>query len=311
MKKQHGIFYTRKSPFTHPVFLEWLKQIPTDTPVLEPFAGNKMIPSFLRALRFDCFDLFPADDTTHCRDTLADFPQGYRVCITNPPYLAKNSAKRNALLYPPTPWDDVYKMALSLILTHCEYAAVIIPQSFLTSSFPKERLQAAISLTYDVFNDTTVPVLLALFGRDTIADPLIYEFNGTTSVSLSSASSALPIAHTRVPMKFNEPAGQIGLLAVDLSSSDKHIRFCLPSEVPNKVTHSSRSYTRIYISLAIKDIPALILEANRILNGWRASTADVMLAPFKGVRKDGRFRRRLDYATARAILDIAIQNLAD
>jgi hypothetical protein len=38
----------------------------------------------------------------------------------------------------------------------------------------------------------------------------------------------------------------------------------------------------------------------------RADTHDVVLTPFKGIRKDGAFRRRLDFRIARAILSQAL-----
>ena len=53
----------------------------------------------------------------------------------------------------------------------------------------------------------------------------------------------------------------------------------------------------------------LIKEANNILKELRKNTQDIILSPFKGNMKDGRRRRRLDFKTARAILENAYQSL--
>ena len=73
--------------------------------ILEPFAGANNIPAML--LESDilsndwaCFDIEPPK-TNKCKwfqitkqDTIETFPDGYKICITNPPYLSKNSARR-------------------------------------------------------------------------------------------------------------------------------------------------------------------------------------------------------------------------
>ena len=53
----------------------------------------------------------------------------------------------------------------------------------------------------------------------------------------------------------------------------------------------------------------LIAKSNEILNVYREETSDALLSPFKGNRKDGTRRRRLDYSTARAILESAHQEI--
>ena len=69
-----------------------------------------------------CFDISPAENNKvpECevvkRDTIKDFPKGYKVAITNPPYLAKNSATRRELEYLGDPYDDLYKKALEVML---------------------------------------------------------------------------------------------------------------------------------------------------------------------------------------------------
>ena len=82
------------------------------TSILEPFAGANLLISSLKDMglchRADSFDIAPAHTDVKLRDTLTDFPTGYEVCITNPPWLAKNSATRRGLAFPETPYDDLY-----------------------------------------------------------------------------------------------------------------------------------------------------------------------------------------------------------
>lgn len=52
---------------------------------------------------------------------------------------------------------------------------------------------------------------------------------------------------------------------------------------------------------------SVVDNANAIFSAYRRNTQDLLLAPFMGNNKDGVWRRRLDYATARAILEESIE----
>jgi hypothetical protein len=56
-------------------------------------------------------------------------------------------------------------------------------------------------------------------------------------------------------------------------------------------------------------VEGLIDECNRFLNKYREETSDFLFSPFKGNRTDGVRRRRLDYRSARAIIEQAYQKL--
>ena len=104
-------------------------------------------------------------------------------------------------------------------------------------------------------------------------------------------------------MKFNDKNGKLGLLAID-NTVEPSIRFCKGGEInPNKISNSSRSITRIAIDC---DVEKLLKKVNDRLNCFREETYDLLLTPFKGLRKDNKFRRRLDYATARLIINDCI-----
>ena len=77
----------------------------------------------------------------------------------------------------------------------------------------------------------------------------------------------------------------------------------------SKIGISSRLITIIDLDCSDIDIKELVNECNRLLEDYRNKTKDVTLSPFKGNTKDGKRRRRLDYKTARCIIEMAISNL--
>ena len=64
--------------------------------------------------------------------------------------------------------------------------------------------------------------------------------------------------------------------------------------------HSDRLITRIAVPHS--DPAALVGRLNRELDATRRNTHGVFLAPFKGLRKDGRYRRRIDYGFVRNLI---------
>ena len=140
-------------PFQLEPFQTWAKEINLEQQIaLEPFAGAKDIPRLIDAAHLQCqdwalFDIDPGAKGVAQRDTLADFPRGFNVCITNPPWLARNSATRRGLPFPEaTDHDDLYKYALEQCLTYCGWVAAIIPEAFIRSGLFLQRLSDFISL---------------------------------------------------------------------------------------------------------------------------------------------------------------------
>ena len=155
-KRAGGQFFTVGNPFVLDAFRAWFEAIPflkdPSTVVLEPFAGANNLVKLMREAGYDrawaCYDIDPPAPQAegfpiHTQDTLAHYPQGFHIAITNPPYLARNSAVRRGLDYPQTPYDDLYKHALGIALDHTPYVAAIIPESFITSGLFHERLYSA------------------------------------------------------------------------------------------------------------------------------------------------------------------------
>jgi len=236
------------------------------------------------------------------RDTLADFPTGYHVVVTNPPYLAKNSAKRRGLVFADSPYDDLYKHALAITLEHTPWVAAIVPDSLFTAKLFHHRARAFISLTQAMFADTEHPVCLALFGP-TGGNPELWM--GERHVgNMRDLSKHLPQPLKKHTWKFNDPQGIVGLYALDTPKKPSICFVPGHSIDPGLIKHSSRAITRISTPhLTEENLPAFLQQANHKLLQMRQHTQDVFLTSFKGLRADGMYRRRMDFATARAILD--------
>src|SRR3546814_1115713 len=81
-------------------------------------------------------------------------------------------------------------------------------------------------------------------------------------------------------------------------------QFGADKEIDSSRIHgTSRSITRIRLNKPLaKHLDDLVESSNAYLNSYRLETGDVFLTSFKGLRKDGSYRRRLDFQTARTII---------
>ena len=293
-----------------------------DIKILEPFAGANNILKLVEEsgynLNWSCYDISPSDNPVYeCditkQDTIENFPSGYETCITNPPYLGKSSARRRHIDYP---WeeDDLYKVCMNLILDNCNYATLIIPESFITSDIHHntentKRLWGVISLTNKMFNDTNCPVCLAMFtpkGTDNVKVYSNNVFLGTLSELQNIDITGYTTSNHWI---FNDKEGNIGVKTVD-SQIESDCKFFHGEEIdPSLIKISSRAFSRISGLPSNIDRDEFIHECNNILNEYREQTKDVMLTSFKGLRKDGKYRRRLDFKTVKCIMNKALINL--
>ncbi|MCQ2570926.1 MAG: hypothetical protein MJ154_01615 [Candidatus Saccharibacteria bacterium] len=266
--------------------------------------------------KWDCFDLEPGENVLpdfeiKVEDTINNYPKGYKVAITNPPYLSKNSATRRGLKYPDTDYDDIYKLCLDVMLRNTPYVAAIVPETFLTSRLFHKRLHSVISLTCKMFSDTDCPVCLALFVPEKEAPKSfdIYRMNellgSYSELTANDVRDVLGIA-----WKFNDPNGEIGIWCID-NTREESIFFGRGEKISSgDIKNTSRSITRVGGFPEGINIDEFIDACNEILAKYRAGTKDVFMASFKGLRIDGLYRRRLDFATARRIMNLALFEVA-
>jgi hypothetical protein len=318
-KKLKGQFFTTTNPFANKLFLKWFNNIPNikNELLLEPFAGSGNITKMLQNVglknQWKCFDIEPSttkDLPIKQQDTLKKYPKGFNVALTNPPYLAKNSATRDNLPFPKTKYDDLYKFCLETMLSNNKYVAAIIPESFITQGLFHNRLYGVVSLTYKMFDDTDCPVCLALFNPGKSKDFLIYSDNKELGYYQQIKQTSIN-PQKSLNLTFNDPTGAIGLFGVD-NTKENSIKFVLGDSIDsNTIKPTSRAITRISInsSNANIDYNLLVNNANEILNKHRESTFDLFFTAFKGLRKDRKYRRRLDYKNAKNILTIAYEKI--
>ncbi|NDV78755.1 DUF5053 domain-containing protein [Dysgonomonas sp. 511] len=322
--KQKAKYYTKSNPFNHKLFIEWLNMIPNykNSRFLEPFAGSNNIIKLVKDVDNDisnwvCFDIAPPVENNVLqysvtkRDTIRNFPSGFNICITNPPYLAKNSATRRKLKYPDTHYDDVYKLCLDIMLSDCDYVVAILPESFITSNLFHNRLLGLISLNYNVFDDTNCPVCLALFIPQKLDDNFhIYignEYIGTYNQLKNY--NLTEYTNNTINWKFNVPDGSIGVKCVD-SQHGADIRFIRGDKInSDDIKISSRTLTRISGLPYNIELKSFIDVCNNVLSEYRMQTNDIFLTSFKGLRKDGKYRRRIDFKTIRCILNKATKTV--
>ena len=306
-KRENGQYFTRGNCFALSSFREWFESIPNYNKItlIEPFAGCGNIPKLMKEAgytnKWAMFDLYPQQPHILTRDSIRGCPSGDCI-ITNPPYLARNSAKRRGLKFPDTKYDDLYKLALERMLDSALYVAAIIPESFITSGLFLNRVSRIISLKIKMFDDTDCPVCLALFSP--ADEPVVYSDDAIVG-SIAELRRHLPASQATMGLwSFNDSAGDIGLIAID-DTRTASIRFVRGDSIPsNIVKSSSRSITRVSGD-GTYSIDGIIASANDILGKLRKDTQDVFLTAFKGIRRDGMYRRRLDFGLARRILDVA------
>ena len=318
-----GSFYTTKSGWLTDQVRRFLEKALSESNgiLLDPFAGDGHLLEAIKsdsvlgaqvelATGFDIQgDLFPINDS------LVAIPNPKRaVIVTNPPYLANHSAKRKgvdqlvAKYFDGSTQKNLYRIALEKALDSADYVVAIIPETFLLSTFPKHRLELAVVIQDSLFGDTDAPALVACFTKESCADAHIF----TGNQSIGNLSEILALRDSIAPKQkivFNEPTGRIGLRAVDGSDGKSPIAFVAAVDFiypAESVAVSSRLMTYLDLpEFSDAEISKLIAKANAVLSQIREASSDLVLAPFKGNDKNGRRRRRLDYALARRVLNMA------
>ena len=294
--------------------------------IIEPFAGANNIVKMVKDLGFtynwSCYDIEPNKNNVAPefdimqKDTIKNFPNNYFVGITNPPYLAKNSATRSGLDFPDTIYDDLYKVSLDVMLNNLDYVAAIIPESFVNADIFHDRMYAFVSLTCKMFEDTDCPVCLALFipteqkTEIKLSKDDFFVFRQNKKIGRYKAlESKKPKSSLSIDWKFNDPAGSIGIKCID-GTLQPSIEFVKGSSIDkNKIKISSRSLTRVSGLPNDIALDKFLAKCNKILVQYREDTFDIFLTSFKGLRKDNKYRRRLDFANAKVLMNAAVEEL--
>lgn len=317
-KRTLGQFFTKNDFWLKSHILEFIKS--TEAIIaFDPFAGGGDLLKTAKDIGLKKIKGFDVDNYLNweLNDSLLHIPKiENSIIITNPPYLTNYSAKRKGIYdsvkkyFDVCGYDDIYQLAIEKCLIN-DFGIMIIPETFINSKFPKNRLASITIIEDSLFNDTENPVCVICFDNKNKPYEQIKIYKNEEMLGSFGYFEKMRMSpHKNVRMKFNSPTGQIALRAVDTTNPQRPISFMRPKEMDYDLTdikHSSRLITVIEMETASDTIDNIIKHSNNLLFDFRKKTYDVLLSPFKGNKKNGERRRRLDYLTARAILEDAYE----
>jgi hypothetical protein len=300
-KQLLGQFYTTTDPFSiSDAFAAWYEMVPKNKPILEPFAGAGHLFSYIDS-EWHGFDLEPNHPDVVQRDTIKDFPSGYKVCITNPPYLAKTVVSRKKLPVSLN-HEDLYLDALEKCLQCCEYVSAIIPSTFWNQNLFKDRLYAWDKFDMNLFSDTDNPAGVAYFVPNKVKSTRTF-INGE-EIHLTSENTPVSV---NFPVIFN-PKTLSKFLVNGIDTIEKtniHIKKIDGFDVSKLLDKNGecKSTNRNMFPIECDyldedDLPKI----NQIITNWRKETKDFFLTSFKSCKKDGKYRKRISFKEIRWIL---------
>lgn len=318
-----GQFFTKGSSWLKKQVVDFIVKSKCDV-AYDPFAGAGDLITISSSYGIDKHIGLDIDDKLGwtINDSLQNIPHvDNAIIITNPPYLSNYSASRKKVYddvsqyFNNSIYDDLYLIALERMLDAQDNVVAIIPETFINSNFKqKNRLSSITVLEENPFEDTDTPVCVVCFDKKIKSFDKIHIFKNETLIgSLMTIDDFRLKPNNSVKIKFNVLDTWLGLRAVDTTNPKNMIKFDFKNNFDydwNKgIKVSSRLLSTIDIAIPEKDRTQYINECNAILGKIRSDTQDIVLSPFKGNLKNGVRRRRLDFMTARAIMEQAYMNM--
>lgn len=311
-----GQFFTRNNFWLKDHVLDFIKSTGA-TIAFDPFAGNGDLLQVAKKIGLKKIKGFDIDKSLNweINDSLLLIPKiKNSIIITNPPYLTNYSAKRKNIYnsvkkyFEICKYDDIYQLAIKQCLNN-DFGVMIIPETFINSKFPKHRITNITIIEDQLFNDTENPICVICYDdKNKSYDQIKVYKNDKMLGTLGHFEKMRQTPQKNIYIKFNSPKGQIALRAVDTTDPAKPISFMRPEDINydlSSIKQSSRLITVVELKTKEEMIEKIIKFSNDLLFDFREKTNDVLLSPFKGNKKNGERRRRLDYLTARAILENA------
>lgn len=312
-KLQYNQYFTRNNNWLTPPIIQFINNINYNI-IYDPFAGEGHIFDAIKTKLDNQFQFIGLDIDNGLKweinDSLINIPKiDNSILITNPPYLAKNSAKRkdnNYKYFNNNKFQDLYQIALNNCLNISDYVIAIIPESYLNQNLFTKRLKIIQIIEENLFNDTDCPVCVVCFDNQIkpISEIQIYK-NNNYLFTLDELNKHKLISTNKFKIKFNDINGQIGIRCIDSSNSNNKIEFFNINNFDydlNKIKESSRNFTTVNINID-NNIDNIVNNSNLFLNEWRLKTHDLLLTPFKGNNNKGIRRRRLDFNSVKCILE--------
>lgn len=319
-----GQFFTKDKLWLKPQVLDFIKNSNCNT-VFDPFAGAGHLLNAVDGLGFTKKVGLDIDKNLgwEVNDSLISIPHidEKTIIITNPPYLTNYSASRKKILdkvkkyFDKTLYDDLYLLSIDNMLKSQKYVVAIIPETFINSNFRNKNYLSSITiLEENPFEDTDTPVVVACFDGvlKKLSEISVYK-NEVRVNDLAYLESKRLVPQNNVAMSFNDSNGWLAVRCVDSTNPVEMLKFDFKNNIEynwnDGIKHSSRLLTLINIDVPFNRRQQFILECNEVLNRLREDTGDIIFSPFKGNMKNGRRRRRLDFKTCRAIIEIVYNRM--
>jgi len=292
-----GQFYTTSNPFSESeAFEEWWEKVPKEGHILEPFAGGGNLFDYIQA-PWKGYDIDPQHPSVAYRDTMLSFPEGYEVCITNPPYLAKTTVSRKKM-DKKLKYEDLYLDCLEKCLENCSYVAAIIPSTFFATKKFRKRLFAWDKIDKSIFSSTLNPAGVGYWVPEEVDETKIF-VNGT---ELTFDQKEHSPSRASVGMTFNDKDGNIVLSAIDTTRAHNiKVKGIENFDTKKYLKHTSRNYSLIKCDeLTADDFD----EVNLMIEDWRKETKDFYLTSFKSLMKDQqKYRKRIGFSQFKWIVE--------
>jgi hypothetical protein len=277
-KTRGGQFNTKRNDWLKPQIIDFIKNAGVEN-YLDPFAGNGDIFKALKGLGLNVnafgYDLDP-DYNWPINDSLKEVPAiKNSMVVTNPPYLAKHSAKRKgvkdsvSVYYSESGYDDLYLIAMESCMAASEKCVFIIPETYINSDVKFPGVVSISVILDTVFDDTENPVCVVCYERGFMGETDIYIDD--KFIGKKSDIDKMRIKPTKtIPIKFNVPDGSIGFRAVDMPSPEKKIAFMPAGKLgynSKNIKVSSRLVTYIKVNGLQESLtPEFCRVANETLN---------------------------------------------
>lgn len=317
-----GQFFTKKHFWTHKHILDFIEKSKT-TIAFDPFAGAGDLLNNAHKFGFKHIVGYDIDPSLNWEfnDSLKNVPSiPNSIIITNPPYLTNYSAKRKGIYeavsvyFENCNYDDLYQLAIEKCMENNKFGVMIVPETFINSSFPKRRINNITIIEDSMFEDTSVPICVICFDNKIKNYDEIKIFKNDVYINtLGNLERMRKIPYKKLNIVFNSLSGNIALRAVDTTKVSNQIKFMVPRDINynlSTIKVSSRLITLINIDVEDSLVNEIIEISNQILFDFRNATSDILLSPFKGNNEAGKRRRRLDYLTARAIIEEAYERVS-
>lgn len=320
-----GSFNTVHGTWCQPQIISFISDDEGINTCLDPFAGDghlleeveRRCPNIRYTMGYDI-----KGEKWLKNDSLVHVPveaPNQTIIVTNPPFLAKHSAKRKGVYeavgryYENSERNDLYQIALDKCREAVNRVVAILPETFINSGYGFNGVVSCTILKDSPFTDTEHPVCVVCIDREFTGDASFF-LDERFLLRWSDINNLRLVPKNKIQIVFNAPNGKIGFRAVDGHSPEDRISFHPREEFlyQGDILTSSRLMTFVDIpSLESRYIETVCSLANRFIEDYRKQCKDILLSPFKGNNSLGFRRRRLDYRSARAILEMAVAEVCD